>query len=158
MEDPNLVIGVLLDGLTPNGGQSTVQVLVRYIYVYVYRIHNLSLPYLHLVVLGHLQAQWFHDCYKVMYVFLKSHWPPLILWHPIEGIILCMHPANERWSYIMMTSLHGLVHTQNKISQNIVILWVLIPTCFNFFILYVDWDWYANEAIAGYRARLALSR
>ena len=30
----------------------------------------------------------------------------------IAGIILCMHPANERWSYIVMLSLIGWAHAQ----------------------------------------------
>ena len=29
------------------------------------------------------------------------------------GIILCMHPANERWRYIVTSSLIGWVHSQN---------------------------------------------
>ena len=30
-----------------------------------------------------------------------------------EGIILCMHPANERWCYRVTPSLIGWVHTQS---------------------------------------------
>ena len=29
------------------------------------------------------------------------------------GTILCMHPANERWRYIVTPSLIGWAHTQN---------------------------------------------
>ena len=32
----------------------------------------------------------------------------------LSGIILCMRPANERWCYIVTSSLIGWAHTQNE--------------------------------------------
>ena len=44
--------------------------------------------------------------------------PSLLMWHdaqkPYTGIILCMCPANERWRYIVMSSLIGWAHIQMK--------------------------------------------
>ena len=31
----------------------------------------------------------------------------------VTGVILCIHPANERWSYIVTLSVIGWAHTQN---------------------------------------------
>ena len=42
----------------------------------------------------------------------KAHWSTLeLIYH--TGIILCMHPANENWCYIVTSSLIGWAHTQN---------------------------------------------
>ena len=45
---------------------------------------------------------WLYSCQPVRSHVKKS-----------SGIVLCMHPANDRWSYIVTSSLIGWVHTQN---------------------------------------------
>ena len=46
-------------------------------------------------------------CTHILYMLLKS------------GIILCMHSANERWRYIVTSSLIGWAHTQNEHAERI---------------------------------------
>ena len=41
-------------------------------------------------------------------------------WHTTSRIILCMHPANERWRYTVTPSLIGWMHTQNNPCTSIV--------------------------------------
>ena len=49
---------------------------------------------------------------KNIIIFSNSH-TMLLFDYSIAGIILCMHPAKERWRYIVALSLIGWVHTQN---------------------------------------------
>ena len=47
---------------------------------------------------------------QVILTHLKSRWS---IPERFAGIILWMHPANERWCYTVSSSLIGWVHTQN---------------------------------------------
>ena len=68
--------------------------------------------------------------------------PLSVQWQLIcTGIILCMHPANERWRYIVTSSPIGWVHTQNdpcmhllvfKASRRKLYKMLILPGC-------VDW-------------------
>ena len=44
----------------------------------------------------------------------------------LSGIILCMHPATERWCYNVMPSLIGWVHAQNN-------TWIVLPMASDLF-------------------------
>ena len=46
------------------------------------------------------------------------------------GIILCMHPAKERWSYIVTSSLIGWVHTQIDPSSKASMATIDLQECF----------------------------
>ena len=78
--------------------------------------------------IGRIGLQW--NLYQNIMIFIEENYfqnvvykisPNLsqpqyvILWlsGTFSAIILCMHPANERWRYIVMASLIGWPHTQN---------------------------------------------
>ena len=68
--------------------------------------------------LWHITATFSH---KQHFVYLPSQWETTLHCYVIshwlatytKWIILCMYPANERWRYIVTSSLIGWVHTQN---------------------------------------------
>ena len=51
-----------------------------------------------------------------------------VLLYCIPGIILCMHPANERWRYNVTSSLIGWAHAQN---EPCILYWVIIDCIMN---------------------------
>ena len=66
-------------------------------------------------------------CTRISYMLLKS------------GIILCMHSANERWLYIVTSSLIGWAHTQNEHAECIEASTRWSPLCnFHFQIYFFD--------------------
>ena len=63
------------------------------------------------------------------------------------GIILCMHPANERWRYSVTPSLIGCVHKQNDPWGTYKILSCSKHTNFIYFIQYSCYQLYKKLAI-----------
>ena len=57
--------------------------------------------------------QWFCTWKKSGHYYLRQ-WLPSS-WMHISGMILCMHPANERRCYIVTLSLNGWVHTLSSL-------------------------------------------
>ena len=66
-------------------------------------------------LISHKNVWWYS--YLALALFLcVVHWiwmPQYWLWDTCTGIVLCMHPANERWRYIVTPSLIGWAHTGN---------------------------------------------
>ena len=73
--------------------------------------------------LSPLPAAWYRFCYWEKWLLLVVF---SIGIHP-AGIILCMHPANERWCYNVMSSLIGWAHPQIDPWSNKDIQWKYAP-------------------------------
>ena len=68
--------------------------------------------------------------------------PLSVQWQLIcTGIILCMHPANERWRYIVTSSPIGWVHTQNDPCMHLLVFKASCRKLYKMLILpgCVDW-------------------
>ena len=62
--------------------------------------------------------------YKILTKFNKTTFTYIYVYIYISGIILGMHPANERRRYIVTSSLNGWTHTQNTpLYILLVLLW-----------------------------------
>ena len=79
-------------------------------------------------------ASWQLQLYNLS--FLQKLWPHGARWWAYPGIILCIHPANDRWCYSVTSSLIGWVHTQNDICNPVISMSLSTRWCMIWWVLF----------------------
>ena len=95
-----IITGVLLHSLESNFTRKAHKLQ------HMFRHYNFK------IITASSRGQWGYSPFYLCHLGLL-HWHKGSLKTDWMGIILCIHPANVRWRYIVASSLIGWVHTQN---------------------------------------------